>query len=82
MTALTDAQVKALEMLESGPMAWDKFCRATHWATRDSLAENRLVGCPNRGWGCFEAEMSPAGRAALAEWREAKALEEYRESHD
>ena len=77
--ALTDAQVKALEML---PCDLEKWCEATHNRTRIVLGRYRLfyvskdLGTwqgPSDSWTAYA---TGAGHKALETWREAHATDQ------
>ena len=74
---LTDAQVKALEMLQAAPqgsVSQEQWEASVHWATRTALdrrryvTHDRVLGWKPRIWGVATTR---AGRKALEEWREA-----------
>lgn len=69
---LTDAMARALEMLEEADLLWGAWVKMVPLSYDDRMALERLgfVGV-YRGVSRYAVQSTPAGRAALAEWREA-----------
>jgi hypothetical protein len=66
---LTDAQRRALELLEAhdGAMAWSDFYPVVHKATEKALERRGFAEFPYEGGYDIVARITPAGRKALEE---------------